>query len=197
MSLTTADGRAVEIRPAYGNYDGFFDVVGVKKPGGKGCWCMAYRDSRVPNEGRADYMRGECATEPGPGVLAYVDGAAAGWCSVAPRSTYRRLMNSRTIPLVDEADPWSVVCFVVRGGYRRQGLMHHLLQGAVDHVAAHGGGILEGYPGESGARMDSVSGYIGTTDLFERAGFERVVATDSRTGGRVRWLMRRTVAADA
>lgn len=192
----TADGRSVEIRPALGDYDGFYEVVGVKKPGGKGCWCMAYRDSRVPNEGRAAYMREECGTAPGPGVLAYVDGEPAGWCSVAPRSTYRRLMNSRTIPFVDDTDPWSIVCFVVRGGYRKQGLMHHLLEGALDHVRDHGGGIVEGYPGESGEkRMDVVSGYIGTTDLFERAGFDRVVATDSRAGGRTRWLMRRTVRA--
>lgn len=164
--MTTKDGRGVDIRPAYGNWDGFSEVVGVKKPGG------------------------ECATEPGPGVLAYVDGVAAGWCSVAPRSSHRRLMHSRTIPLVDDADPWSVVCFVVRGGYRKQGLMHLLLQGAIDHVRAHGGGILEGYPGEADERMDGISAYIGTTRLFEAAGFERVQPTDSRVGGRVRWLMR-------
>ncbi|GAA1956911.1 GNAT family N-acetyltransferase [Microbacterium aquimaris] len=192
-----ADGRQVDVVAATGRFAGFFDVVGVKKPGGRGCWCMAYRDSRVPVQARADHMRAECATSPGPGVLAYVDGQAAGWCSVAPRSTYRRLMNSRTIPFVDDADPWSVVCFVVRPGFRGHGLMHHLLAGAIAHVDRGGGGVMEGYPGESGARMDRVSAYIGTTALFERAGFERVTETASRVGGRSRWLMRRTVAAEA
>jgi hypothetical protein len=45
-------------------------------------------------------MRALCAGEPGPGVLAYVDSETAGWCSVAPKSTYRALVNSRTIPHV-------------------------------------------------------------------------------------------------
>ena len=53
---------------------------------------------------------------PGPGVLAYVDGEVAGWCSVAPKSTYRALVNSRTIPHVQDEAAWSVVCFVVRPG---------------------------------------------------------------------------------
>jgi hypothetical protein len=47
---------------------------------------MSYRDSRVPNRERPAYMRSECETEPGPGVLAYVDDVVAGWCSIAPRA---------------------------------------------------------------------------------------------------------------
>ena len=77
---------------------------------------MSYRDARVPNAERPAYMRDLCEREPGPGVLAYVDDAPAGWCSVAPRSSYRRLLNSRTIPILDERDAWVAVCFVVRAG---------------------------------------------------------------------------------
>ena len=189
------EGGIVEIRSAVGRYDGFFEVVGVKKPGGGGCWCMSYRDARLSNAERPLYMQRECATEPGPGVLAYVDGEPAGWCSVAPRSTYRRLMNSRTIPFLDERDAWSIVCFVVRGGYRKQGLMHHLLHGAVEHARAHGAEVVEGYPAEvrsgEGDRVDVISGYVGTTDLFEAHGFERAAETTAHSGGRVRWIMRR------
>ena len=186
---------AIEVLPAVGRYDDFVEVVGVKKPGGAGCWCTAYRDSRVPNEERAQYMRDECATAPGPGVLAYVDGEVAGWCSVAPRSTYRRLMSSRTIPFVDERDAWSVVCFVVRPAFRRQGLMHELLEGAVTHAAAHGAEVVEGYPVtvDGGDRVDIISGYVGTSRLFEAAGFARAAATTGHSGGRPRVVMRREV----
>src|SRR6478735_40351 len=183
---------SVEVLPAVGRYDDFFEVVGVKKPGGGGCWCMAYRDSRVPNDERGQYMRDECAQEPGPGVLAYVDGEVAGWCSVAPRSTYRRLMNSRTIPFVDELEAWSAVCFVVRAGYRKRGLMHELLAGAVEHAAAHGAPAVEGYPVDSGGeRVDVISGYVGNVALFERAGFERAAVTTGVSGGTRRVVMRR------
>lgn len=182
----------IEVRSAVGRYDGFFEVVGVKKPGGGGCWCMSYRDARLPNAERAAYMERECASEPGPGVLVYVDDEVAGWCSVAPRSSYRRLMNSRTIPILDDRDAWAIVCFVVRAGYRKQGLMHHLLDGAVEHARAHGAEVVEGYPAETGGdRIDVISGYVGTTDLFEAHGFERASATTAHAGHRPRVIMRR------
>lgn len=183
---------SLQVVPALGRYDDFFEVVGVKKPGGGGCWCMSYRDSRVPNEERAQYMRDECATEPGPGVLAYVDGEVAGWCSVAPRSSYRRLMHSRTIPFVDDRDAWSVVCFVVRPRFRRQGLMHELLAGAVAHARASGAEVVEGYPVvlTDDDRVDVISGYVGTSRLFESAGFTQAAPTAGHSGGRDRVVMR-------
>lgn len=182
----------VEVRPAVGRFADFAAVVGPKTPGVAGCWCMAYRDARLGLEGRIAHMQAECAVAPGPGVLAYVDGVPAGWCSVAPRSTYRRLMRSRTIPFVDEREAWSIVCFVVRAGHRKRGLMRVLLEGAVEHARASGAEVVEGYPAETGGeRLDVISGYVGTTSLFEQAGFERVRQTTAHSGGKVRWIMRR------
>lgn len=164
----------IDVRPALGRFEDFAAVVGVQGPDARGCWCMAYRDSRVPALERPDYMRAECATDPGPGVLAYVDDVAAGWCSIAPRAGYRRLLNSRTIPVLDDRDAWIAVCFVVRAGYRKHGLMHQLLAGAVQHATAHGAEVVEGYPVDTGGgRVDVTSGYVGTVELFEHAGFER------------------------
>ena len=181
----------IDIHPATGRFEDFATVVGPKT-GIRGCWCMAYRSSNLGFEGRITYMRSECASESGPGVLAYVDGEPAGWCSVAPRSTYHRLMNSRTIPFVDDRDPWSVVCFVVRAGHRKKGLMHYLLEGAVEHVRLMGGEVVEGYPADAGAgRIDVISGYVGTTRLFEAHGFERAIRTTGVSGGKPRWVMRR------
>jgi GNAT superfamily N-acetyltransferase len=186
----------VEVLSAVGRYDGFFDVVGVKKPGGGGCWCMSYRDSRLNNAERPLYMHDECSREPGPGVLAYVDDEPAGWCSIAPRSSYRRLMRSRTIQFLDDRDPWSAVCFVVKPTFRRQGLMNVLLEGAVEHARTHGAEVVEGYPAESDTpgKVDVISGYVGSVRLFERAGFEKAAETTAHSGGRVRWIMRKELA---
>ena len=118
---------------------------------------MAYRNSSLDMPGRIAHMRALCASEPGPGVLAYVDGKTAGWCSVAPKSTYRALVNSRTIPHVQDEAAWSVVCFVVRPGFRRRGLMHELLEGAVGHAHAMGAtvpGRLPGRPWQRARRPD-------------------------------------------
>lgn len=115
---------------------------------------------RVPqfqsrHAGRIAHMRALCQSAPGPGVLAYVDGGVAGWCSVAPKATYRALVSSRTIPHVQDEAAWSVVCFVVRPAFRRRGLMHQLLDGAVAHAHAMGAAALEGYPVDPGSeRID-------------------------------------------
>ena len=183
---------SVRVLPATGRWDDFASFMVPRKPGGGGCVCMSYRDARLGMPERIEYMHTECSTTPGPGVLVYVDDDVAGWCSVAPKSTYRRLMNSRTIPHLDEErEPWSIVCFVVRGGFRRRGLMHALLDGAVDHARSYGATLVEGYPVDTGERVDQISGYVGTVRLFEDQGFVRVQATDAHSGGAQRWVMRR------
>ena len=142
--------------------------------------------------GRIAHMRALCESAPGPRVLAYVDGEVADWCSVAPKSTYRALVNSRTIPHVQDEDARSVVCFVVRPGFRSRGLMHQLLDGAVEHAHAMGATALEGYPVDPGSeRIDQTSGYVGTVQLFEAHSFRRVRQTAGRRGGKPRWLVRR------
>ena len=184
--------------PAVGRWDGFASFMVPRKLGGGGCVCMAHRHSGLGMPDRIAYMRGLCESEPGPGVLAFVDGEAAGWCSIAPKSTYRALVNSRTIPRVDDADAWSAVCFVVRSGFRRRGLMHELLDGAVEHARARGAIAIEGYPVDpEGDRVDQTSAYVGTVRLFEAHGFERVLRTAGRRGGKPRWLVRRNLTSAA
>jgi GNAT superfamily N-acetyltransferase len=152
---------------------------------------MSYRNSSLDMPGRIAHMRNLCASEPGPGVLARVDGEAAAWCSVAPKSTYRALVNSRTIPHVEDDGVWSVICFVVKPGFRRRGLMHDLLNGAVAHARAAGAPALEGYPVDTeDGRVDQSSGYVGSVKLFEEHGFRRLAPTTGRRGGRPRWVVR-------
>jgi GNAT superfamily N-acetyltransferase len=187
---------AIEVRPATGRWDDFASFMVPRRPGGGGCVCMSYRNSSLDMPGRIAHMRTLCGSEPGPGVLAYVDDQVAGWCSVAPKSTYRALVNSRTIPHVDDEDAWSVVCFVVRPGFRNRGLMHQLLACAAGHASAMGATVLEGYPVDPGARrVDQTSGYVGTIQLFEAHGFSRVCQAGGRRGGKPRWLVRREIVA--
>jgi GNAT superfamily N-acetyltransferase len=102
-----------------------------------------------------------------------------------------RLVRSRTIPLVDDRPVWSVVCFLVRTGYRRKGVAQALLQGAIDCAREHGAPALEAYPIDpEGRRVSTSLAYVGTTAMFERAGFRRVVETSARSAGLPRWLMR-------
>jgi GNAT superfamily N-acetyltransferase len=184
----------VLIRPA----SRFEDVAAILNPSGneRACWCLAYRVtsaeySALRGEARADRVRGLCAAEPAPGVLAYDGDTPVGWCGVSSRSSMERLKRSRTMPPLDDLPVWSVVCFVVRSPYRRRGVSAALLAGAVDYARSHGAPAVEGYPVDpAGARISSTAAHVGTTSLFEAAGFERVRPTEARADRRVRWLMR-------
>lgn len=186
-----------DVRPAVGRFDDFQTVLGISNREVGACWCMSYRDARLKSPERAQYMQDLCDREPGPGVLLYVDDVPAGWCSVAPREQYRRLLHSRTIPVLDDPPrdderDWVAVCFVVRAGYRKRGLMHRLLAGAVEHAKSQGARLVEGYPVVTGGdRVDVISGYVGTVELFEGAGFAFAAPTTAHSGGRDRVIMRR------
>jgi GNAT superfamily N-acetyltransferase len=124
-------------------------------------------------------------------MLAYVDNEVAGWCGFAPRPLLPRLEQSRTIPKVDELPVWSILCFLVRVGYRRRGIAAALLDGVVDYARRSGAPGLEAYPIDpEGGRVDTSFGYVGVTPMFEKAGFRRVVETDAHSDRRPRILMR-------
>lgn len=136
-------------------------------------------------------MRELCSHEPAPGLVAYSDGEPVGWCGVGPRASYHRLTHSRTIQTVDDRPTWSVVCFVVKAGHRGEGIASLLLEEAIRFAGREGAPAIEGYPVESeGGRVSSALAFPGSTNLFERAGFVRVAPTQSKTGGKTRWIVR-------
>jgi GNAT superfamily N-acetyltransferase len=136
-------------------------------------------------------LRSQMESDLPPGMLAYLDGELVGWCGFGPRPQMERLVRSRTIPKLDEQPVWAVVCFIVKVGYRRQGIADALLAGTVEYARQQGAPGLEAYPVDpEGDRINTSSAYVGTTSMFARAGFERVLMTDSTSAGQPRWLMR-------
>ena len=88
---------------------------------------------------------------------------------------------------------WSIICVVVRGGYRRKGVMAHLLEGAVDYAASKGAPAVEAHPVDPQGRMDTTMAFVGTRSMFEKAGFEVVGTTDAVASRMPRLVMRRTL----
>lgn len=177
----------------------FGDVTTLLGPGKEdapACWCLYYRlsssdFSALPARQRRDTMRQLCGRDEAPGVPAYLDRTLVGWCALGPRTEMERLQRSRTIPKLDELPVWSIVCFVVRTGFRRRGVARALLDGAISYARARGAVALEGYPVDpAGARISGSFAYVGTTSMFEAAGFTRVQETAGRSAGLPRWLMR-------
>lgn len=151
-----------------------------------GCWCMFWRvpSSRITvehgDENRAALRALVDAGRP-TGLLAYVGGEAAGWCSVAPRSDYGRLERSRKLRPVDDVPVWSVPCFYIGRRHRRSGVAAALLEAAVDHARANGAVAVEGYPLDpAGGRAATGSAYVGVVSMFEAAGFHEVARREGR-----------------
>jgi GNAT superfamily N-acetyltransferase len=186
---------ALEVHPATG--DRWLDIAKLFEGHGQlGCWCQYWRHSASdyrrggPGSGEAS-LREQVAQGPVPGLVAYLDGEPAGWLGFWPRDELERLVRSRTIPRLDDARVWSIVCFQIRVGFRRQGVADGLLRAAVDYARAEGIPVLEAYPIDpEGQRVDVSFAYVGFTGMFERAGFRRVLETGAKSAGRHRWLMR-------
>ena len=163
--------------------DRWDDLVTVfDRPGDpRGCWCMFHRVrgrdfERRWGRGNREDFRGVVEDGPPPGLLAYRDGEPVGWCAVAPRADFRRVLNSRVLKPVDE-DPgvWSIVCFYVVRGERGGGLAAALLEAAVDFAAAQGATAVEGYPRDTaGSARHANEMFVGSRSMFAGAGFEEV-----------------------
>lgn len=178
------DPEALTFRPL--TPDTFDDLGTVMaQPGcslARGCWCTAYRYSGRPpldpglptREGARALL--SAAVEQGRfvGLLASDEtGRPVGWCSFGPREDFPVLARSPVMKPVDDVAVWSIVCFVIPGPLRKQGIAEALLRAAQAEVARRGE-VLEAYPVDPspGARASDL--WFGTTSMFRRAGFVEV-----------------------
>ena len=99
--------------------------------------------------------------------------------------------SNRLIPHVDDADVWSLWCFRVKPGYRKQGIMHALIEGAVAHATASGAPAIQWYPADNGGqKANRTMACVGKRPLLESAGFRKAEDTGSGLDGFPRVLMR-------
>ena len=183
-------------------FEDFADVVNRNRRATH-CWCLSHRLTAAEvtelggdgHDQRERAMRALCAREHPPGVVTYLDGTPVGWCNIGPRSEITRLAKSTLMLPTDDLPVWSIVCVVVRSGYRRRGVTRHLIDGAVDYAASCGAPAVESHPVDPAGRMDLTMAFVGTRTMFERSGFEVVGTTAATASGMPRLTMRRTLAS--
>ena len=185
MAKTQGESMQVEVIPASAERWNDLEALFGAKGAYANCWCMFWRLRRtdfsaLKGEGRRLALRDLTCNNQVPGVLAYADGTAVGWCSISPRQQYAALENSRILKRIDDQPVWSIVCFFVAKGYRGKGVMHQLLRGAVDYARQRGASIVEAYPIDlqapklSGQTLKGCGGYMGIASVFRAMGFEDV-----------------------
>jgi GNAT superfamily N-acetyltransferase len=153
----------------------FSDLLDQGGPASR-CWCMAPRigsayRKRTPQRNRHDLHK-LVKNGPPPGLLAFRDELAIGWCRITPRHAVPAIEQSWRTRRVDEVPVWVIACFYVRKGHRRQGITARLISAAVSYARSAGAPAVEAYPLDGEVSPSSTAtGYVST---FRAAGFTEV-----------------------
>ena len=185
---------AITVRPVSDAL--FADVQAVFGARGQAarCQCQGYRlgwhEQRSPDvEGRRELLRDQVGE--GHGLLAYLDGEAVGWCSLAPRPDYPYLRRTTWHGRREDRDDpgiWAVTCFVTRAGFRHRRVSRELAAGTVGLARDRGARAVEAYPMKPAPGRDVTWGelHVGALSAFLAAGY-RVVHTPSLRRAVVRY----------
>jgi ribosomal protein S18 acetylase RimI-like enzyme len=163
-----------------------------------GCWCMGFHPERMRTAREANYPGHAAAKEArvreGRAHAALVldgDGLAQGWCQYGspeelPSIKHRREYDKDAPPRPD----WRITCFYVDTKHRGQGIARAALGGAIEQIAAAGGGLVEAIS-EVTAGRDAPGRFLfsATVELFSDHGFSRL-----RQVGKHAWIVGRQVA---
>jgi GNAT superfamily N-acetyltransferase len=201
MAGTRKDSQpqvAYTVRPLDAStWDAFAELVERNNGIFGGCWCMGFHPERFRVNRDANYPGHPAAKEArvrqGRAHAALViddDGTAQGWCQYGspeelPAIKHRREYDKDAPPLPD----WRITCFYVDTKHRGQGIARAALGGALQQIAAAGGGLVEAIS-EVTAGRDAAGRFLftATVELFEDHGFSRL-----RQVGKHAWIVSRQV----
>lgn len=157
-----------------------------------GCWCTYFRlapklrkaSSAADNKA---FIRNRIEAGPPPGLIGYADGEAVAWMQIGPRADVPEFNNAGRVsaPLEDapagDESVWAISCFFSRSSLRGQGLSHAMVAAGVAHARENGARMIEACPMDRAKQAKSVGLFVGSTSVFEKAGF---VAVARRKEGR-------------
>jgi predicted GNAT family acetyltransferase len=163
----------------------FEDLFG-KQGACYGCWCTHFRlapaarreSSRERNK---DHIKARIEAGPPPGLLAFEDGKAVGWMQIGPRADVPEWNNkgrgSAPIDPADASDPavWAISCFFIRAKARGRGITHRLVESGIEFARRNGARLVEACPIDLSRDSRSIGLFVGSSGVFETAGFERLV----------------------
>ena len=147
-----------------------------------GCWCVAFhadRDDREPGpDGNKAFKRAMVDEGIAHAALVIDGDLAVAWAEYGTPVELPDIHHRKQYDAEKDADPdYRITCIRVDKGRRREGLAEVALRGALDLIAAEGGGTVEGYPHDLTEVTKKTSSswlYNGTRSMYERVGFTYV-----------------------
>lgn len=177
-------------------WDAFARIVDRNNGIFGGCWCTWFHTMSGEKTGDAqsnrDLKRRLVAEGRAHAALVFDGDDAVAWCEYGSVDELPNIYHRKQYEQEGSALPdYRLTCIYVDKKHRKHGLSSAALQGAVDLIAAAGGGRAEGYPQDlpEGKRVSASFLYNGTRRLFEEAGF-----TYDRAKGQNHCVMVRDIA---
>jgi hypothetical protein len=170
----------------------------VERNGGMfaGCWCTKFhpdcQERGQSREGNRAFKERLVAEGIAHAALVYDGDRAVAWAEYGSPQELPDIHHRKEYLATAERLPdYRVTCLLVERGQRGQGLAAIALRGAVELIAQAGGGLVEGYPHDTGGvrKKNSSFLYNGTRTMYEREGF-----TYDRPKGQGNCVMVREVA---
>jgi predicted GNAT family acetyltransferase len=162
-----------------------FEALFGKQGACYGCWCTYFRlppavRRESDRERNKDHIKARIMAGPPPGLLAMNGDVAEGWMQIGPRFDVPEFNNagraSAPTDPADATDPavWAISCFFLKVSARGKGLTHKLVAAGVEHARNNGARRLEVCPIDLSRDSRSIGLFVGSTRVFEKAGFTAV-----------------------
>jgi GNAT superfamily N-acetyltransferase len=152
----------------------------VERNGGMfaGCWCTKFHpdcaEKGQSREGNRAFKQRLVADGVAHAALVYDGDLAIAWAEYGTPEELPGIHHRKEYLATAQRLPdYRITCIQVEKAHRGKGLASVALRGAVDLIAQGGGGVVQGYPHDTGGvrKKNSSFLYNGTRTMYEREGF--------------------------
>ena len=174
-------------------WDAFAELVERNNGIYGGCWCIVHHPEYDRGVSDPRTLKRQLVLEGRAHAALVLDeaGRAQGWCQYG-RKAELLLKHRRGYEKEPPAEAaWRIACIFVDKRHRRLGVARAALSGALEQIAAAGGGLVEAVSETTSDRtaQDRFL-FSATVELFEEHDFARI-----RQVGKHAWIVSRTVPA--
>lgn len=159
-------------------FDDFADLVERNQGMFASCWCTHFHPDCAEKgqsaEGNRALKHHLVAEGIAHAALVYVGERAVAWAEYGSPEELPNIHHRKEyVATTDRLPDYRVTCILVERRLRGHGLAAIALRGAVELIAQAGGGLVEGYPHDTGGirKKNSSFLYNGTRAMYEREGF--------------------------